>query len=112
MFIYFVSLVDIALVIYLCVAGGVERVSFSSKIMSKEVDSFGFINLTKQGNTSSVKVVLRRSGANAFVGPNASFLVHNGAEFLPVSTKNNYYVNWDCSKSITMGWTVYFDIKS
>lgn len=85
LFITAVTLAQCVLLIYVCVAGGIEPVSFKSNHESKKIAKFGFI--ASQNNDSKVihrKEVFRDTGVNAFVGPNASLLVKVGAKFVPV----------------------------
>ena len=85
LFITVVTLAQCVLLIYVCVAGGIEPISFKPNHESKNIAKFGFI--ASQDNGSKVvhkKEVFRDTGVNAFIGPNASLLVKVGAKFVPV----------------------------
>ena len=83
-FITVVTIVHCALLIYVCVVGGIEDISFSPFVMSESVNTFGFIANNNNDSMHKEKVS-RYSGVNAFIGPNSSFLVTVGAKFGPVS---------------------------
>ena len=83
-FITVVTIVHCALIIYICVVGGIEDISFSPFVMSESVNTFGFIANNNNDSMHKEKVS-RYSGVNPFIGPNSSFLVTVGAKFGPVS---------------------------
>ncbi|XP_029189340.2 inactive rhomboid protein 2-like [Acropora millepora] len=90
LFITVVTLAQCVLLIYVCVAGGIEPISFKPSRESKNIAKFGFI--ASQNNGSKVlhkKEVFRDTGVNAFIGPNASLLVKVGAKFVPCMKKLN-----------------------
>jgi len=90
LFITVVTLAQCVLLIYVCVAGGIEPISFKPNHESKNIAKFGFI--ASQDNGSKVvhkKEVFRDTGVNAFIGPNASLLVKVGAKFVPCMKKLN-----------------------
>jgi len=84
LFITVVTIVHCALIIYICVAGGIEEISFTPSVMSESINTFGFIANNNDGSMNKEKVS-RYSGVNGFIGPNSSFLVTVGAKFGPVS---------------------------
>lgn len=84
LFITVVTIVHCALIIYICVVGGIEDISFTPSVKSESVNTFGFIANSNNGSVHKKKVS-RYSGVNAFIGPNSSFLVTVGAKFGPVS---------------------------
>ncbi|XP_073248356.1 inactive rhomboid protein 1-like isoform X2 [Porites lutea] len=86
LFIIVVTIVHCALIIYICVAGGIEDISFTPFVMSESVNTFGFIANNNNGSMHKEKV-FRYSGVNGFIGPNSSFLVTVGAKFGPCMKK-------------------------
>ena len=86
---YFICVVTLAhflLLIYVCVAGGIEPISFKPKVTREAINKFGFIASTNNGSNSSYQENIERyCGVNGFIGPNSSFLVQKGAKFVPVS---------------------------
>ncbi|CAH3150014.1 unnamed protein product [Porites lobata] len=85
-FITVVTIVHCALIIYICVVGGIEDISFSPFVMSESVNTFGFIANNNNDSVHKEKVS-RYSGVNGFIGPNSSFLVTVGAKFGPCMKK-------------------------
>lgn len=83
-FITVVTIVHCALIIYICVVGGIEDISFTPSVKSESVNTFGFIANNNNDSMHKEKVS-RYSGVNGFIGPNSSFLVTVGAKFGPVS---------------------------
>ena len=63
------------------------KVSFAPKLEVENVNSFGCV--APSNNCSLSEKAARYTLVNGYVGPNASFLVHVGAQFTPVSTINN-----------------------
>ena len=84
LFITVVTIVHCALIIYICVAGGIEDISFTPSVLSESINTFGFIANNNNGSIHKEKIY-RYSGVNGFIGPNSSFLVTVGAKFGPVS---------------------------
>ena len=92
LFISIVTLVHCGLVIYVCVAGGIEPIAFKPEVKSETINKFGFIaSANKLGNSTDQEKVERYCGVNGFIGPNSSFLVQMGAKYAPVSIYSFLY---------------------
>ncbi|XP_068682671.1 inactive rhomboid protein 1-like [Montipora foliosa] len=90
LFISTVTLVHCGLLIYICISGGIEPISFKPKIEGKKIHKFGFIASGNNGSKfKHQEEISRYSGVNAFIGPNASILVQAGAKFVPCMKKLN-----------------------
>lgn len=111
LFIILVTLAHIGLLIYICVAGGIEPIAVKPQITNKTVKKFGFIaSANKVDNSTFQEIkITRYSGVNPFIGPNSSFLVQVGAKFGPVSNLGfnlNYQANAvNTSQAILTTWT-------
>lgn len=83
-FICLVTIANVALLMYICIAGGVETIAFKPERQNISVDRFGYI-----GSNDSVhkQDIFRYHGVNWFIGPNSSFLVQMGAKFGPCMKK-------------------------
>lgn len=84
-----VTLAHVGLLIYICIAGGVETIGFRPKLENKSINTFGYIGLNENGSVHK-QDISRYVGVNWFIGPNSSFLVQVGAKFGPVSLKIKY----------------------
>lgn len=87
LFICVVTLAHVGLLVYICIAGGVETISFKPELEHKSVNIFGYIGLHGGNDSAPTQTVYKYSGVNGFIGPNSSFLVQVGAKFGPVSFK-------------------------
>ena len=87
LFICLVTLAHIALLLYICIAGGVETIGFKPELENKSISTFGYIGIHKGNDSTHQQTIFRYSGVNGFIGPNSSFLVQTGAKFGPVSFK-------------------------
>ena len=86
LFISIITLVHCGLVIYVCVAGGIEPIAFKPTVKREAINKFGFIAAAnKLGNSTYQEKAERYCGVNGFIGPNSSFLVQVGAKYAPVS---------------------------
>ena len=87
LFICLVTLAHIGVLLYICIAGGVEKIGFKSTLEHKSINTFGYIGSQERNDSVHKQNISRYSGVNVFIGPNSSFLVHVGAKFVPVSLK-------------------------
>ena len=87
LFISLVTLAHVGVLLYICIAGGVEKISYKSTLEHMSVNAFGYIGSHKRNDSKHKENISRYAGVNIFIGPNSSFLVHVGAKFAPVSLK-------------------------
>lgn len=83
-FIFLVTIVNVALLMYTCITGGVEKIAFKPELQNTSVNKFGYIGLNDSGHKQHIA---RYCGVNWFIGPNSSFLIQTGAKFGPCMKK-------------------------
>lgn len=87
LFICLVTLAHVGVLIYICVAGGVEKIGYKPTLEHMSVNTFGYIGSHGRNDSVCKQNISRYTGVNVFIGPNSSFLVQVGAKFVPVSLK-------------------------
>ena len=87
LFISLVTLAHVGVLLYICIAGGVEKIGFKSTLEHLSINTFGYIGSHEINYSVHKQKISRYTGVNIFIGPNSSFLVHAGAKFVPVSLK-------------------------
>ena len=98
LFISLVTLAHVGVLLYVCIAGGVEKIGYKSTLEHMSINTFGYIHVASHERNDSVhkQNISKYTGVNVFIGPNSSFLVHVGAKFVPVSLKCSLIV-WSCT---------------
>lgn len=91
LFICLVTLAHIGVLLYICIAGGVEKIGYKSTLEHLSINTFGYIGSQERDDSAHKQNISRYTGVNVFIGPNSSFLVHSGAKFVPVSLKCSWY---------------------
>lgn len=81
------TLAHVGLLVYICIAGGVETIGFKPELERLSINTFGYIALHSGNDSAHTQTISKYSGVNGFIGPNSSFLVQVGAKFGPVSFK-------------------------
>lgn len=87
LFISLVTLAHVGVLLYVCIAGGLEKIGYKSTLEHKSINTFGYIASHERNDSVHKQNVSIYTGVNVFIGPNSSFLVHVGAKFVPVSLK-------------------------
>ncbi|KAL9954611.1 hypothetical protein ACROYT_G042175 [Oculina patagonica] len=87
LFICLVTLAHIGVLLYICVAGGVETIGFKPELEHTLINTFGYIGKHDGNDSVHQQKISRYSGVNGFIGPNSSFLVQAGAKFGPCMKK-------------------------
>jgi len=91
LFICLVTLAHVGVLLYICIAGGVEKIGYKSTLEHMLINKFGYIGSHERNDSVHKQNISRYTGVNVFIGPNSSFLVHVGAKFVPVGLKCSLY---------------------
>ncbi|XP_020623672.1 inactive rhomboid protein 1-like isoform X1 [Orbicella faveolata] len=87
LFICLVTLAHVGVLLYICIAGGVEKIGYKSTLEHMLINKFGYIGSHERNDSVHKQNISRYTGVNVFIGPNSSFLVHVGAKFVPCMKK-------------------------